>query len=440
MVLENYAKIMPIIYLFCGRGVVTIDFKALLDQYATPTNLVAANIGLEREGQRVMSTGQLASTAFPAVFNYPGSPIQRDFAETQLELVTPITTSAAAAIGALQKLQTTVQRTLSPTELIWPLSMPPALPVATNQIPIARLADPLAVRYRQQLAKVYGRRRQMLSGVHLNIELAPQLLVELFQHQTEFAVWQDFKNAAYFKIARNYLHYRWLITYLFGATPVSEAHFFTTPDRPQEPVRSLRNSRYGYTNATQVQVSYGSLTRYLADLQTAVATGQLSAVKEFYGHIRLRGGHQMTDLAKTGVQYLELRHLDLNPLAPVGITVEQVKFVQLFLILMLTLPETAAADQWVASGTVRNQATALTPPWSAPLRLAEGTDLLAMLAQLVDRLQLTSFQSSVQHAQSQLRHHEQTLAAQWWQLIQPAGQTAAALQAARHYQAQQLAI
>lgn len=418
----------------------TIDFKALLDQYATPTNLVAANFGLEREGQRVTPTGQLATTAFPAVFNYPGSPIQRDFAETQLELVTSITTSAEAAITALQNLQTTVQRILAPNELIWPLSMPPALPRAANQIPIARLADPLAVRYRQQLAKVYGRRRQMLSGVHLNIELAPQLLVELFQHQTEFAVWRDFKNAAYFKIARNYLHYRWLITYLFGATPVSEANFFTTTDHPKEPVRSLRNSRYGYTNATQVQVSYGSLTRYLADLQTAVATGQLSAVKEFYGHIRLRGGHQMTDLAKTGVQYLELRHLDLNPLAPVGITIEQLKFLQLFLLLMLTLPEAGSAELWVASGTARNQATALARPWSMPVRLTEGTDLLAMLAQLVDRFQLTQFQSAVRQAQRQLKHPEQTLAAQWWQLIQPTGQTAAALQVARHYQAQQLAI
>lgn len=414
----------------------TIDFQQLLAKYATPTNLLAAKFGLEREGQRVTCTGQLAITDFPVIFKGGQSRIQRDFAETQLELVTPIATSSTAVVAALTQLQTTVQHELAPAELIWPLSMPPVLPAATDQIRIAKLADPAAVAYREYIAKVYGRRRQMLSGVHLNLELAPALMQTMFQHQTTVSTFQEFKAVAYFKLTQNYLHYRWLTTYLFGVTPVSEANFFTTLDQPSQPVRSIRNSRYGYTNASTLHVSYASLATYLSDLQTAVARGQLSAMKEFYGQVRLRGGHQMTDLATTGVQYLELRHLDLNPFATVGITVDQIQFLQGFLLFMLTLPTPQTIDRWVAQGTARNQAMALSAPWELPARLTEGQQLLAAFEQFCEQYQLKPLQPLIKKAQFALTHPEKTLAAKWWQLIKTTPQSVVATQLAQHYQQQ----
>ena len=84
------------------------------------------------------------------------------------------------------------------------------------------------------------------------------------------------------KVARNFLRYRWLITYLFGASPVSEDGYFRVyDDQPQEPIRSIRNSTYGYRNHDNVKVSYASLERYLEDIHRMVENGLLSEEKEF---------------------------------------------------------------------------------------------------------------------------------------------------------------
>ena len=83
------------------------------------------------------------------------------------------------------------------------------------------------------------------------------------------------------------------MTYFFGATPQTEANYFMAGSGPQEPVRSIRNSRYGYTNHTDVNVSYAPLETYLADIAELVETGKLSEEKEFYAPVRLRGGKRL---------------------------------------------------------------------------------------------------------------------------------------------------
>lgn len=90
---------------------------------------------------------------------------------------------------------------------------------------------------------------------------------------------EDFKTRLYMKIARNFLRYRWLLTYLFGASPLSENRYFDSEDRPKEPVRSIRTSHYGYVNKPDVQVSYETLTRYSEDLAENVSQGRLSEEK-----------------------------------------------------------------------------------------------------------------------------------------------------------------
>ncbi len=179
-------------------------------------------------------------------------------AETQLELVTQPQASAVAALHALTMLTQQVRQGLLP-ELIWPLSMPPTLPREDRDIPIAKL-DAAAVAYRQGLAHRYGRRRQMLSGVHCNVSLAASLMMGLYQAQTDSRDFTTFQNRCYLHIAQNYLHYRWLLTYLYGCSPRCWPQSGLTP--PALPVRSLRNSSSGYTNRPGVTVSYASLNDY----------------------------------------------------------------------------------------------------------------------------------------------------------------------------------
>ncbi|AVK63376.1 hypothetical protein C5Z26_04340 [Lactobacillus sp. CBA3606] len=412
-----------------------MDLTPLLRAKATATTLLAGRFGIEREGQRIIPAGRLALTAFPTEL-YDELGIGRDFAETQLELVTPITTSPTALMASLMNLHQTTQRALTPDELIWPLSMPPALPVLSADIPIAQLADARAVAYRQHLAQRYGRRRQMLCGVHFNYEFSPRLMDRLFQQQTGYATLSAFKTAMYLKMARNYLRYRWFVTYLFGATPISESHFFDPHAGPKGPVRSIRNSHYGYHNQATIKVSYASFDHYWGDLQALVDQGKLSGMQEFYGAVRLRGGQRITDVKRTGVQYLEIRHLDLNPMAVTGIRLSQVQFLQLFLITMLILDEPQAADDWVAVGDQRNQQTALTAPLAPMLFSTEGHWLMQMLQAVVQQFKLPGYEPLLTHLAEQLRTPSQTVAGQWWQLIQGQNQQTVATTFAKRAQKQ----
>ncbi|TMM33505.1 bifunctional glutamate--cysteine ligase GshA/glutathione synthetase GshB, partial [Colwellia ponticola] len=134
---------------------------------------------------------------------------------------------------------------------IWPLSMPPVLPSDETTIPIADVA-PDARAYRDYLANRYGRRLQMISGVHFNFSLAPALIARLYDevYHDQFATVKDFSDMLYLQIAQNYSQYRYLLTYLFGASPITEALFQTdTTNLPDYAVRSLRSSQlFGYAN------------------------------------------------------------------------------------------------------------------------------------------------------------------------------------------------
>ncbi|MFC6201971.1 hypothetical protein ACFP1L_08825 [Lactiplantibacillus nangangensis] len=411
-----------------------MDFRTLLKQCATSQTLLMGHFGLEREGQRVTATGDLARTDFPPTLSPNSTRIQRDFAETQLELVTSVTASLAALWMQLQQVHFEARQALTEGELIWPLSLPPALPVNAENITIAKLPDPAAVAYRQQLAVRYGRRRQMMCGTHFNYEFSPQLVQQLFAAQTEETKIRTFKDKLYLKMARNYAHYRWLVTYLMGATPVSEPHYFESQTGPQEPVRSLRNSRFGYTNRTTVLVSYRSLAVYLSDIDQLVARGELGAAKEFYAPVRLRGGQQVTELKTTGIQYLEIRNLDLNPLAANGIDIAQLKFLHLFLITMLWLDEGVDADQWVTAGDQFNEVVALGTPLSQPARLQEGQRLLAAMRAIVIQFGLTGFGPILKTAAAALTQPQLTLAGQWWHLIVTHPQAQVATRLAQQYQ------
>ncbi|MCZ2991183.1 hypothetical protein NYY86_23970, partial [Acinetobacter baumannii] len=130
--------------------------------------------------------------------------------------------------------------------------------------------------------------------------------------QSEIKDYQHFKTEMYLKATRNYLHHRWLFTYFYGSSPSSEKNFFEE-DSLKEVVRSIRSSKYGYTNSNDVQVSYSSIQNYVSDLSLMVKRGLLSAEREFYSPVRLRGGHHASDLEDHGISYIELRNIDLNP-------------------------------------------------------------------------------------------------------------------------------
>ncbi|EME3478282.1 TPA: bifunctional glutamate--cysteine ligase GshA/glutathione synthetase GshB [Enterococcus faecium] len=412
-----------------------MNFKQLLLHVNARPFIDQARFGIEREGQRVDLAGNLAKTDHPAIFGdrsyHPY--IQTDFSETQTEMITPVTDSIPELFQYLAAVYDVTARSIPKEEMIWPLSMPPALPEKDEEIIIAKLKNFEDVLYRRYLAKEYGKRKQMVSGIHFNFEFGDELLRTLFSHQEEFQDFSEFKTELYLKTGRNFMRYRWMITYLFGASPMSEKNYFLDESHPQEPVRSIRNSALGYTNHPNVKVSYASMKQYLADIERMIEEGKLSEEKEFYTPLRFRGGKKVADLATTGVRYIELRNIDLNPYARLGINPEQVRFLQLFLMYMLWTEEKEDCDQWVAEGTTRNNKVALEQPSDQTEFHQEGREILEGMKQMLVELDWLDSLYLVEEALTQMDHPEQTLAAKLYQEAQLSSQQEVAVALGHQY-------
>ncbi|WP_338471186.1 bifunctional glutamate--cysteine ligase GshA/glutathione synthetase GshB [Niallia sp. XMNu-256] len=387
-----------------------MDFKEMLANDRVKPYLLKARYGIEKESHRVDLSGNLAKTDHPKSLGIRDDHpyIQRDFAETQLELITPVTETIKDLFDYLAAIHDVAYRSLDENEMLWPLSIPPQLPEKEEDIVIAKLKNVENVKYRQTLSDSYGRRKQMISGIHFNFEFSEELIRALFSLQSEIEDYQKFKAEVYLKVTRNYLHYRWLVIYLFGASPLSEKNFFED-NSLNVAVRSIRNSKYGYTNSDDVQVSYSSIQKYLSDLSMMVKKGLLSEEKEFYSPVRLRGGNHVSDL-ENGVNYIELRNIDLNPFETYGISSEQVEFLHLFLLYLLWKDEGDHCDDWVKQGDTYNDIVALEHPLAHTQFKRDAQNLIDEMEHLVETLDLTISGKLFTHLREMLMDPSQTLA------------------------------
>ncbi|WP_209810970.1 bifunctional glutamate--cysteine ligase GshA/glutathione synthetase GshB [Ammoniphilus resinae] len=314
--------------------------------------LLRGNFGLEKENIRVDGNGMLALTPHPKAFgNKMENPyIRTDFSESQIEMITPVFQTISETYDFMETLHDIVTLELE-EEYLWPSSNPPVLP-KDEEIPIALMSDPVEDQYRMQLAEKYGRKRQLMSGIHYNFSFHEGLLKKLYEGLHTDSSYKDFKNQLYLKVARNLLRYRWLLVYLTGASPVfnktyleqcvqlsdhfdDESYFFPN-------MNSLRNSICGYRNQKPIYVSFDSVETYVRDLQSLVQAGELLSAREYYSSVRIKpakGKDFINSLLQDGIAYLELRMIDLNPLYKVGISKDIMQFIHLFLILMLLLED-----------------------------------------------------------------------------------------------------
>ncbi|URJ84526.1 bifunctional glutamate--cysteine ligase/glutathione synthetase [Pasteurella multocida] len=346
------------------------------------------SFGLEKESQRVTADGAIVTTPHPAVFgNRRYHPyIQTDFAESQLELITPPTKKLEDTFRWLSAIHEVVQRSLPEEEYIFPLSMPAGLP-AEEQIRVAQLDNPEDVAYREYLVKIYGKNKQMVSGIHYNFQLSPDLITGLFHLQNEYQSAVDFQNDLYLKMAKNFLRYQWILLYLLAATPTVESAYFKdgSPLAKGQFVRSLRSSQYGYVNDPEINVSFDSVEKYVESLEHWVSTGKLIAEKEFYSNVRLRGAKKAREFLTTGIQYLEFRLFDLNPFEIYGISLKDAKFIHVFALFMIWMDHTADQEE-VELGKARLAEVAFEHPLEKTTYAVEGElvllELLSMLEQI----------------------------------------------------------
>ncbi|MCF1285049.1 bifunctional glutamate--cysteine ligase GshA/glutathione synthetase GshB [Streptococcus sinensis] len=407
----------------------TID--RLLEKLDPASPILQATFGLERESLRVTETGKMAQTPHP---NCLGSRnfhpyIQTDFSEQQLELITPIAPSTQEVRQLLGAITDVTGRSISREELMWPLSMPPQ--IQEDEIDIAHLENVYELRYRQGLAEKYGKRLQTISGIHYNIELGKDLMTALFK-VSGFESLKDFKNALYLKLARNFLRFRWLLTYLYGATPLAEARFYDNP--PEALVRSLRNSHYGYANEEHVHVSFSSLESYISDIEAYVESGDLSAEKEFYSPVRFRGQKRNRDYLEQGITYLELRCFDLNPFDALCISQETLDTVHLFLLALLWLDDVTDSDKQLQAAFALNDAIALAHPLTPLPAEADSSAILQAMENVIQHFNLPDYYHQLlAQVKATLANPKLTLAGQLLPHIEKESLTTFGLAKAKEY-------
>ncbi|MCG8710909.1 glutamate--cysteine ligase [Brenneria sp. 4F2] len=331
--------------------------------------------GIERETLRVMADGQLAATRHPeklgAALTHPW--ITTDFAEALLEFITPVDKDVDHTLAFLRDIHRHVARNLG-DELMWPLSMPCF--IADEQtIELAQYGASNIGRfktlYREGLKNRYGALMQTISGVHYNFSLP----LSFWQARAGISDMESGKfeiSAGYFRLIRNYYRFGWVIPYLFGASPAICSSFLqgretSLPFERTEKgmcylpyATSLRLSDLGYTNKSQsnLGITFNDLNTYVAALKQAIKTPSeeyakvgvkkegrylqlntnvLQIENELYAPIRpkrvTRPGESPSDaLLRGGIEYIEVRSLDINPFSPTGVDASQVRFLDLFLI------------------------------------------------------------------------------------------------------------
>lgn len=359
----------------------------MLKHLPSTAPILQATFGLERESLRINTENRVAQTPHPEKLGsrsfHPY--IQTDYSEPQLELITPVTQSTKEARRFLGAITDVACRSMNKDEYLWPLSMPPH--ITEDEIQIAQLESEFEYQYRVGLGQRYGKLLQSMSGIHYNFELGKDLTQQLFE-ASDYDDLITFKNALYLKLAQNFLRYRWLLTYLYGASSLAEKGFLTEEIGC---VRSIRNSNYGYVNAPDVHISFSSLKQYVTDIEQAVASGQLSAEKEFYSAVRLRGAKVSRDYLTKGISYLEFRTFDLNPFDQLAISQGTLDTVHLFILALLWLDDLTDVDAQLAQAHQLNNRIALSHPLTPLPAEADSQTIVQAMQTIIDHFGLDSY-------------------------------------------------
>jgi len=407
-----------------------------------PQQLLGIRRGIEKESLRCEPDGALATTPHPAelgsALTHPH--ITTDFSESQVELITGVHGGVQTCIDELREVQKFTLQSMG-DEILWVSSMPCKLP-ADDAIPLGQYGSSnvglAKTVYRSGLGYRYGRRMQTISGIHYNWSMP------------------EVSSQAYFGLIRNFRRHAFLLLYLFGASPAVCESFVAGRSHSLQVLHpgtmglpyatSLRMGRLGYQSDAQsaLAVSYNSLEGYAASLQQALtvpyapyqaigvhapdghfrqlSTSLLQIENEFYGTIRpkrviFQGERPLHALRERGVEYVEVRLMDLDPFEPVGISARTLRFLDVFLLHCLSQPSPDDSPEEIAA-MARNQQCVAERGREPGLRLQRGDATVALrdwglelvhalepVAQSLDAAHGGSdYQDAVAHAAHALQH------------------------------------
>ncbi|MGD6858454.1 MAG: glutamate--cysteine ligase [Enterobacteriaceae bacterium] len=358
--------------IFIGKNLKKYDFISLLEE--NPIMLKNIKRGLERETLRIKNNGELSDNPYPKPFgsSLTNKLITTDFSESSLEFITPVSKSVEKMIYMLKDIHIYVSKNLV-NESLWFMSMPCVIRNEKN-IQIANYGNSnigkVKTLYRYGLKNRYGVLMQMISGMHYNFSFNRNFW-NIYYKNKRIKKKKDLINKGYFQLIRNYYLFGWIIPYFFGASP--GVHKFYLNNRnininfhKEKDLRylkystSLRLSNIGYNSDIQnsLNINFNSLKDYVFSLKKALNTSYkkyeklkgekyinyyqinsnfLQIENELYTLIRPKRNLEINEflsdvLIKKGVEYVEIRSIDINPFEPIGVTKNQIFFLDIFLV------------------------------------------------------------------------------------------------------------
>jgi glutamate--cysteine ligase len=333
--------------------------------------------GLEKESLRIQPNGRLAPTPHPAALGsaLTHDYITTDYSEALLEFITPVSSSIEKTLATLEDIHRFTYGAIG-DELLWAASMPCILDGDDN-IPVAQYGSSNIARmktvYRLGLGHRYGRLMQTIAGIHYNFSMPGEWWPVAQAADGDTGPLKDYVTSRYLDLIRNFRRWSWLLIYLFGASPAVCASFLRgSNDHGLEPfdeqgrsfygafATSLRMGDLGYQSDAQkgLAVCYNNLDSYITTLKQAIVqphpdyvaigtgtadlprqlnTSLLQIENEFYSPVRPKrvtrsGETPLGALRRDGIEYIEVRCIDLNPYLPVGIDAPQMRFLDCFLL------------------------------------------------------------------------------------------------------------
>ena len=344
--------------------------------------------GIEKESLRLDADGRLAQTPHPAGLGsaLTHKSITTDYSEALLEFITPVDTDIQSSLETLAGIHSFVYQQLD-DEILWAASMP-CIVSGDDGIPVAQYGTSNVARmktvYRYGLGHRYGRIMQAIAGIHYNFSMPTEFWQMCWEADGQRGELRDYVTARYLGLIRNFRRFSWLLVYLFGASPAVCASFLRGRDdhglQAFDPRgrslhlpfgTSLRMGDLGYNSAAQkgLNICYNSLDKYVETLRAAImqphpayaafSCGQngdyqqlndslLQIENEFYSPIRPKrvafsGETPLNALRRGGIEYIEVRCVDVSPFTPLGIDDQQIRFLDTFLLYCL-LEESPACD------------------------------------------------------------------------------------------------
>ncbi len=401
----------------------TKQFSDSLQRYGIPEfqkEWGAIHRGIEKESLRVTPEGHISNLPHPESLGsaLTNPIITTDFSEALLEFITPVHTDIDSCLDELEAIHRFTMQHLDSDEMLWVASMP--CPIDSGgSIPIAQYGSSnigrMKTLYRKGLTLRYGSLMQVIAGLHYNFSMPDSFWPAYQSIKGDTGPLQEFRTNSYLHLIRNFHRNSWLLLYLFGASPAAckcfaqgREHNLLEYDECSlylPDATCLRMGNLGYRSDAQnsLFVCYNELDSYIQCLHDAmhkpyppyeklgqkgedgfqqINTNLLQLENEFYSTIRpkpnlSKGQRPLDALRSTGIEYIEVRTLDLNPYLPLGIDAEQIRFLDTFLLHCL-LAESPVCDRQEFFEVSSNIAKVVERGRAADVQLKRGGETVAM--------------------------------------------------------------